>query len=146
LSQVTLNSSVQAKLAVRYSLYDGAVTFVVMPYATMRNNRAVSDFKAQIHDGEMTAFQTAFLAIEGFVLDMEFAAGELTPMPNSWRVYWQESRQCASIQERWTLFELIAGDHFTRDWWEVYAQTRDRAYDAPEPITVPKEDEAAPQS
>ena len=132
-------------MAVRHSLYDGAVTFVVMPYATMRNNRAVSDFKAQVHDGEMTAFQTVFLAIEGYVLDMEFVDGALTPLPNSWRVYWQEARQCASMTERWELFELVAGDHFSSDWWEVYAQTRDRAYDAPAPVVAPSEDETDPE-
>lgn len=135
-----------AKLAVRHSLYDGAVTFVVMPYATVRNNRAVSDFKEQVTDGDMTGFQTTFLALEGYLLDMEFFDYELTPLANSWRVYWQESRTCENITDRWQLFELVAGDHFNNDWWLVYSETRDRAYDAPEPVTKPAEDETNPQS
>lgn len=135
-----------AKLATRHSLYDGAVTFVVMPYATLRNNRAVSDFKAQISDGELTGFQTAFLALEGYLLDMEFTNEDLPPIANSWRVYWQETRECETMLERWQVFELVAGDHFMSDWWKAYAETRDRTYDTPTPVAVPAEDETNPQS
>jgi hypothetical protein len=135
---------VLSKLAVTHSLYDDAVTFHVMPYTTLRNNAAISEFKDTINDGDLTGFQSVFLALEGYLLAMHFADGDLSARPNSWRVYWQEAQALNSMAERWELFQLVAGDHFMEDWWTVFSATRDTTYDAPAPVTELAEDETDP--
>ncbi len=134
------------KLAKRHSLYDGAVTFIVLPYVTLRNNKANEEFKATIHTSDRSPLEQAFLAMEGFLLDMTFADGDLPPLPNSWRVYWQEAQACATMLERWEVFELIYGEHIPRDWWQAYSATRDTVYDAQETVDAPAEGETDPQS
>lgn len=117
------------QVARKHVTHDGAVTWWMMPYRTLKKQALVREFAALIPKSEWHGEQTAFLTFEGDVIDIELA-GELSPELERLRLYWTE--RPAGLAERHEAFLLLMSDTVLDGLFLAFNATRETAIEGPE--------------
>lgn len=115
------------QIARSHTTHDGAVTWWLMPYSTLKMQATVRELARMIPKDQWRNEQTAFIAFEGLVCDLEFKR-ELTPELNSLRAYWTE--RPASLAERHEAFMLLFSDTLMDALFDAFNATRETVIEA----------------
>lgn len=117
------------QLARKHTTHDGAVTWWLIPYRTLKKQALVREFAKVLPKTEWRNEQTAFLTFEGDVMDLELS-GELSPELERLRLYWTE--RPAGLAERHEAFLLLMSDSVLDGLFAAFSATRDTVIEAPE--------------
>lgn len=115
------------QIARQYSTHDGAVTWWLMPYSTLKMQSVVRELARILPKDQWRNEQTAFIAFEGLVCDLEIK-GELTPELNSLRLYWTE--RPVSLAERHEAFMLLFSGSLMGALFDAFNGTRETIIEA----------------
>lgn len=115
------------QIARSHTTHDGAVTWWLMPYSTLKMQATVRELLKILPKAEWRNEQTAFIALEGLVCDLEFKGG-MTPELDSLRLYWTE--RPAALADRHEAFMLLFSDGVMDALFEAFNATRNTLLEA----------------
>ena len=112
----------------KHVTHDGAITWYLMPYRTLRNTAVIEAMSKAIPADNWTHWHRTFLVMEGFTVEIEFAKTDDAEV-NNFRDYW--FAKPANVSERFDEFVTSLTSASVPDgFWEAYRATRDEQIEA----------------
>lgn len=107
----------------KHVTHDGAISWYLMPYRTLRTNALVDGMSKDIPAENWTPWHRTFLMMEGFTVEVEFTATDNVEV-NNFRDYWHSKP--VNIRERFDAFVTSLTSASIPDaFWQAYYATRD---------------------
>lgn len=110
------------QIARKHVSHDGALTWWLMPYATIKARSVARQFEQIVPRTAWGVEENTFILLEGLTVDLDFT-GTLTPELANFQTYWNE--RPADLAERFETFSFALKPSIVDTFWDAYNATRE---------------------